>query len=109
MSNYQSTSSVPIKENSEFQNPNLQPATTYPPIQGQPVYYSQQPNMMPQQGTYQAHQPFYNAQPVVYTQPMQPPQPSIQTQTTSAYATLLDEKKVDDQWNNLRFYLQFVE
>jgi len=24
-------------------------------------------------------------------------------------STLLDEKKIDDQWNNLRFYLQFIE
>ncbi|KAG2389377.1 hypothetical protein C9374_013937 [Naegleria lovaniensis] len=30
-------------------------------------------------------------------------------QTWFCQSTLLDEKKVDDQWNNLRFYLQFVE
>ncbi|KAF0980001.1 hypothetical protein FDP41_001154 [Naegleria fowleri] len=116
MSNYQTTSATPFKQEQppttttnippEQQNPNMSTAYVQPQP---PVYYSTTPNMVPQQQPmYQGQQPFYNAQPVIYTQPSTVVPTSHYNNTTtvtSASTTLLGTPLELEDERNAKLYM----
>ncbi|KAG2389369.1 hypothetical protein C9374_013929 [Naegleria lovaniensis] len=116
MSNYQTTSATPFKQEQPTteQNPNMTsppPTSATPyvqPPQSQPIYYSNNMGVPQQQPMYQGQQPFYNAQPVIYTQPSTVPTSHYNNNTTtvtSASTTLLGTPLELEDEKNAKLYL----